>query len=251
LKTHASERARWALAGCALALAGACGEDPRPPEVILHVSPAWNADPASTAEIGYEVTVVVELPGRSETCFPLPDLRITVNSSEYPIAAGDCDTEVGVTAWPVRTDADTVVTLSSGHRELGAATFRGLFPGLGALQLVSPADGRVRMGETLALAIPANWLPLYDGRVAVLVHWLDSAASVPPFYWGYSTTAVGTAVEVPTPMATGRALVIVRTLVLPPAPSVVLVQAQACTGFSRCLASASDTLGPVAIEVIP
>jgi hypothetical protein len=219
--------------------------------MTLRVSAAWNSDPASTAQIGYAVTAAVEFLGRRETCFPLPDLRITVNDSDFPIAVGDCDPDVGVEALSVRTDADIVVTLSSGHRGLGAATVRGLFPGIDALQLVSPADGRVRMGETLALAIPPGWPSDSDKRVGALVHWLAPAPSVPPFYSPRPANVVGrAAVEVSAPTLTGSALLIVRALV-PPWPNVGAV-AEACTGFSRCLAGASsETLGPVAIEVIP
>jgi len=243
--------ARTALAGCTLALAlaltGACGANPRPPEVDLSVRAAWNHDPATVDQIGYEVEAEMVMLSRGASCFPLPDLRIIVNDTEYPTATGDCATHVSVTA-PVRTDADTVVSLRSADGPIGTATFRGLFPGAGASQLVSPADGNVPMGETFAISIPAGW-PVGDGRVSAYLHWLDPAPSVPPFY-SYvigNANADRTAVDLVAPALTGRAQVVLNSLGSPDS-----VVPDACTGFARCFGySSNDVLGPVAIEVIP
>jgi len=249
VKAHARGWTRWALACFALALAGACGgDDPRPPDMDLRVWAAWTNDPASSAEIGYEVEVEIDMLERAQSCFPLPDLRFTVNDSEYPTAAGDCDTHLSVTARAVRADADTVVTLRSALGPLGTAAFRGLFPGFGASQVVSPADGRVRMGENLAVSIPPGW-PVGDGRVSAYVYWLDPAPSVPPFY----SYVIGnadtnrTAVELTMPMLTGRAQVVLRNL-----SSLESIDSTECAGFARCFGLPStEVLGPVAIEVIP
>jgi len=240
--------ARAALAGCALALAvaGACNEEPQR-FVDLVIRARWNDDPASADQIGYEVEAQIMMLARAQSCYPLPDLRITVNDTEYPSAPGDCDTQVQVTA-PARTDADTVVSVRSAHGPMGTGTFRGLFPGSGASQLVSPADGRVRMGETFTMSIPAGW-PVGDGRVSAHVQWLDPAPSVPPFY-SYvigNANAERTAVELIAPALTGRAQVVLNNL-----GSSNSVAGEACTGFTRCFAFPSaDVLGPVAIEVVP
>jgi hypothetical protein len=232
-----------------LALAGACGdEDPQLPEATLLLYARWGDDPPSTDAIGYEVEVLVNLSGREQTCSALPDLRITVNDADFPIAAGDCDAYLQVTAPAVRADVDTVVTLRSANGLMATATFPGLFPGFGGLQVVSPADGRVRMGETLALAIPPGW-PVGDGRVTALVQWLDPAPSVPPFrsFVLATATADRTAVQLTVPMLTGRAQVILENL-----GGGDNVDAEVCTGFDRCRAlPASDVLGPLAIEVLP
>jgi len=241
-------RARaWGLAGCALALAGACGDEP-PVAAELFLWAGWNVDPASTAEIGYEVDVEVRMNDRAATCVPLPDLRITVNDAEHPLVVGDCDTTIREPVRPVRADADTVVAVRSGDALVGEATYRALFPGFGASQPLSPADGRVRAGETLALAIPAGW-PVGDGRVDATFYWLDPAPSVPPFHSSVIATANAdrTAVEMAAPMLTGHAQVILRNLALSER-----VDAASCSGFLRCLALPSgDVLGPVAIEVAP
>jgi len=244
----AQARARGcALAGCALALAGACGEEP-PVAAELFLWAAWNSDPASTAEIGYEVDVEVRMNDRAATCVPLPDLRITVNDAEHPLVVGDCDTTIREPVRPVRADADTVVEVRSAGARVGEATYRALFPGFGASQPLSPADGRVRVGETLALAIPAGW-SVDDGRVDAAFYWLDPAPSVPPFHTSVIATANAdrTAIEMAAPMLTGRAQVILRNLAFSER-----VDAASCTGFSRCFAlPSSDVLGPVAIEVTP
>ena len=248
MKPPARGWARAALAGCALALAmsGACNEEPQR-LVDLVIRARWNDDPASADQIGYEVEAQVMMLARAESCAPLPDLRITVNDTEYPTAAGDCETHVQVTA-PGRTDADTVVSVRSAHGPMGTGTFRGLFPGSEASQLVSPADGRVRMGETFTMSIPAGW-PVGDGSVSAHVQWLDPAPSVPPFYSRVigNANADRNAVELIAPALTGRAQVVLNNLGYPNS-----VAAEACTGFTSCFAVPStDVLGPVAIEVVP
>ena len=144
------------------------------------------------------------------------------------------------------------MTVRSGDALIGEARYRALFPGFGAAQPLSPADGRVRAGETLALAIPTGWPvdgDVDDGRVDASFTWLDPAPSVPPFHSSVVATANAerTAVELTAPTLTGRAQVILRNLAY-----AERVGATACAGFSRCLAlPSSDVLGPVEIEVIP
>jgi hypothetical protein len=248
-----SRARRGALAGCALAvaLAGACGDEPLiAADLFLWAS--WNGDPASSAEIGYEVDVEIRMNDRAATCAPLPDVRITVNDVEHTRVVGDCDTTIRQLVQPVAADADTVVTVRSGDARVGEATYRALFPGFGATQPLSPADGRVRAGETLALALPPGWPVDVDvdvGRVDAVFYWLDPAPSVPPFHSSAVATANAerTAVEVIAPTVTGRAQVILRNHAY-----AERVGAASCAGFSRCAAlPASDVLGPVAVEVIP
>jgi hypothetical protein len=249
VKPRARSRVRGALAGCALALAGGCSEGLPPPTVDLIIRARWNDTPASVGEIGYELETELFMYERAASCVPLSDLRVTVNDAQYSTTAGNCDLSVVVTAVAVRPDVDTVVTLQSNYGVMGTATFRGLFPGAGGAHLVSPADGRVRMGETFAISIPTAW-PVGDGRVSAYVQWLDPAPEVPPFhsYVVGNATADGTAVELAAPMLTGRAQVILENLYPPVDP----VAAESCSGFDSCSAFATSALlGPVAIEVIP
>jgi hypothetical protein len=241
----------FACAAGALSFTGGCGgDDPPPLNVDLLVTAAWNDEPSSVDEIGYELSVEAHLWERGSNCAPLPDLRWMVDGVEWAVGPlGACESWIDTDARPVTPGATTVVQLLSGDRVVGEATYSGLFPGAGTTSVLSPPDGRVRMGETLVVSAPAG-LRSGDGRrVSVYVNWLDPAPSVPPFrsYVNGTVTADGTAVEIVAPLITGRAQVTLQSL-----SSNDAITTDACTGFSACRALPStNVIGPVAIEVVP
>jgi hypothetical protein len=242
-----------ALAGCLLSAPAGCNEDQQPPALDLTANASWNRDPSSIADIGYELELDIYFSDRAQTCFELPrDLRVVVDDRQLDLnlmAVGACQSNLRITAIALTPRETTVVKVLDGDAVLGEATYRNLFPGSTGAEVLSPADGRPRMGETLTISIPTGWHESTDPRVIGFFHWLDPAASVPPF----STFVYGTAaadalsVTVAAPMIAGRAMVVFSKLGL----SDVTV-AESCTGFRTCRSFASDdTVGPVAVEVIP
>jgi hypothetical protein len=240
----------FVCAADALSLTGGCGgDDPPPLNMDLLVTADWHDEPSSVDEIGYELSVEAHLWERGSSCASLPDLRWMVDGVEWALGPiGACESWIDTDVRPVTPGATTVVQLLSGDRVVGEATYSGLFPGAGTTSVLSPPQGRVRMGETLVVSAPAGWRS-GDGRVSVYVNWLDPAPSVPPFrsYAIGTVTADGMAVEIVAPMITGRALVTLQSLYLTDS-----ITTDACTGFSVCRAlPSSNVAGPVAIEVVP
>ena len=240
----------FVCAAGALSFTGGCGgDDPPPLNMDLVVTADWHDEPSFADQIGYELSVEAHLWERGSTCAPLPDLRWMVDGVEWAVGPiGACESWIDTDVRPVTPGATTVVQLLSGDRVVGEATYSGLFPGAGTTSVLSPPEGRVRMGETLVVSAPAGWRS-GDGRVSVYVNWLDPAPSVPPFrsYANGTVTADGTAVEIVAPMITGRALVTLQSL--SPTDSITT---DACTGFAVCRALPStNVVGPVAIEVVP
>lgn len=221
------------------------------PAKALFTQAEWKDDPGSAAEIGYWVSVDVGWPSRTESCFPLsPALHVTVNDREAgPIYTSDCEWDILVEVGPFAADdpGPTTVRLLDGTHVLGEAIYDGLFPGFSA-QLVSPADGMVRAGEQVAIALTAP-LPaevLFD-RGPARFYWLDPPDDVPPFY----SSAIATmesdrqSIAVPAPALTGRAAMVIRTFDRPRG------SARSCVGFTSCAAWPSENIGPVFVEVIP
>ena len=243
----------FVFAGLAATAAGCAVDDPTPPGLGLSVRASWNRDPPSVDLIGYRVDVSIGITGRADICTGVsPRLRVTVNDRETgPIVAGPCEGNVEVIVPAVATDTDTVVKLLDGHAVIGLATYRGLFPGLGATAVASPPEASVRGGEKLTLSIPPGWL-LGDGdQLSTQFYWLDTPAQVPPFHTSAVATrapANSSAVETTAPVMTGRALLVAENL----ERGYDSERAAACTGFSGCQAWPShQTLGPVLVEVTP
>jgi hypothetical protein len=238
------------LAACLLAAMSGCDDAP-PPDVRLLTRVSWLDDPGSIDEIGYEIGVDVGWHSRPTSCFPLsPDLRVTVNDRQpVPVVAqADCEWDALVTVRGFTADTDVVVKLHDGDRLLGEATYRGMFPAFSAGRVVSPADGRVRVGEPVTVAVSPGWELFPDG-ISFNFHWLDMTGPAPPF----STFAFGTvapdllSAQATAPPLTGRAL-----LVLDSFRDTPLILAESCTGFSSCEAVPSPfVIGPMPIEVIP
>jgi len=230
--------------------AGCSGSDD--PTKALLTKAEWKNEPGSAAEIGYWVSVDVGWPSRAEDCFPLsPRVHVTVNDREAgTIHTSDCEWDVLVEAGPFAADdpGPTAVRLLDGTHLLGEAIYDGLFPGYAA-QLLSPADGRVRTGEQVAvqLAAPLPAEVLFSSSGVAKFYWLDPPDSVPPFY-SYATAALDTdrlSITVNAPALTGRAAVVIETF------DRQLGSAQSCVGFTSCTAWPSEMIGPVFVEVIP
>jgi hypothetical protein len=239
------------LAACLLLAAASGCDDAAQLDVRVLTATRWLDEPGSIDEIGYQVHVDVGWPVRSMTCFPLsPDLRVTVNDREpVPVVArADCEWDVLVTLRGFASDTDLTVKLHDGERLVGEATYTGMFPGFSSWRLVSPADGRVRAGEPLAIAAAGDSL-LFSDTVGMYFHWLDMAGAAPPFRTFALTTAgpdrrTG---EATAPPLIGRALMVVNNV-----DDLGYRPATSCTGFSSCQSWAdASTIGPIAIEVIP
>ena len=176
---------------------------------------------------------------------------MTVDDREaelVPFSTGDCVWDVLFDVGPFSSEAPvpTTVRVMDGSRVLGQAIYDGLYPGYPA-QLISPADGRVRAGEPIAieLAVPLpSEIQIAD---AVRLFWLDSPDSVPPFYT-YAVASLDAdrqSVTVQAPAQTGRAALLLETFNRP------MEAARSCDGFTSCTAWPSETTGPFTIEVVP
>jgi hypothetical protein len=139
------------------------------------------------------------------------------------------------------------VRVLDGEKLLGSATYRGLFPGYPA-QLASPADGRVRVGDSVVLGLPAP-LPA-DAPFSEYseYYWLDSVDGVPPYHDIARATLAPDrqSITVATPDRTGRA-----ALVSSSSLDKGYVAAESCEGFTYCTSWPSAAIGPVFVEVVP
>lgn len=241
-------RARWLLASCLGGLgAGSCGGDQ--PPVMLSAAGAWNADPSTVAETGYQVAADVGWPDRRQSCSPLSaNLRIRINDVEAtPMVTGDCRWDVRVTSGAFQQDLPITVQLVDRDQVLGEAHFEGLFPGAHA-RLVTPANGQqVRAGDSIVLTMPMP--PVSGGTTYAEFYWLDTPATVPPFHTFANGTlsADGSMFQTTAPTMTGRAAVVLKTVFdVGPGP------ASSCSGFESCDAQPNtNTIGPVFVEVVP
>ena len=169
---------------------------------------------------------------------------MTVNDREpLPVVArADCEWDVLVSLRGFTSDTDLTVKLHDGDRLLGEATYSEMFPGFSSWRLVSPADGRVRAGEPLAIAASSG-PALYAELVGMYFHWLDMNGAAPPFNSFASAkagsdrlTATATA-----PPLTGHALMVVHNVAY-----YGLGSAASCVGFSSCTSrSDTSTIGPI------
>ena len=239
-----------ALAGGLLpAVAGGCGDDSRPRPMMLLTAAYWNDDPSSLADIGYEVHVDIGWQERAMSCFDLsPALRVTVNDrATGPIIVGECQWDFLVEARGFRDNGPVTVKLHDGDALLGEATYQDLFAGFTTSQSLPPPKSTVQPGETFVVSVTEPISPAFR-TVAVQFYWLDTPASVPPFYTWVSgkVSADALSVEVVAPAITGRALMIIG---LPGGRAYEVTTA--CTGFSTCYYWADhDTFGPMPIEVV-
>jgi hypothetical protein len=244
---------RWTLAwACVVGMAlPACGTDD--PEMDLLTAASWNADPASVAETGYWISVDFGWPERAKSCFPLPRaLHVTVDGREATKNAnmgGDClwDVLYELGPFPSEEPQPTVVRVLDGEKLLGSATYRGLFPGYPA-QLMSPADGRVRLGDSIVLGLLAPLPADASFFGSAEYFWLDASDGVPP-YQQYAQATLATdrqSITVATPDRTGRAALIASSSF-----SKEYTPAESCEGFAHCTSLPSAAIGPVLVEVVP
>jgi hypothetical protein len=241
---------RAALLAACLALAASaagCGEDH--PNVDLIVRAQWNTDPVSVDQIGYQILVELDWVDRAKGCSPLPsNLNLHVNDFQAVpmIDDGACATGAELAFGPFMSDVPVTVTLQEGDQSIGKAEFDQLFPGLG-LGVVSPAGGQVNAGGPLVLSLPAT--PQNPTLVEARFYWLDTPASVPPFYSDVfgSLNNDGQTLPVNAPAQTGQAQVVIQGSFTFGAGRQV-----SCTGFQVCSSLTDpETAGPVSIEVVP
>jgi hypothetical protein len=231
------------------AFGAGCGDDQQP-NVFLQLTSQWNDDPGSIDQIGYQVQVDLTWPDRGTSCAPLPpNLTLHVNDFQAVpmVDNGDCATDALISFGPFLSDVPVTVTLQGGDKTIGQAKFDELFPGMG-LAVVSPAGGQVHAGDQLVLSLPST--PNDPLLLEAKFYWLDTPASVPPFYSNvYSTdfTIDGQTMSVTTPAQTGHAQLVVQDVL-----SDVSGEQLSCTGFQFCTSKTdTQTQGPVAIEVTP
>lgn len=235
------------LTGIAAALSAGCGDD-QSPKVGLQMVSIWNGDPLSVGDVGYQMQVYVSWVDRGQDCFKLSsNLLVQVNDFQaVPSFQGDCESTAELAFGPFLTDVPVTVQLKDGGKTLGQAQFDRLFPGMG-LQLLSPAGGQVRAGDPMTFSLPAA--PVLGTTVEVRFYWLDTPASVPPFYSIVSGT-VGTdgqTVQIMAPALTGHAQVVT----FGPFPEGAGEQLS-CTGFQFCGVQTDTSFqGPVPVEVVP
>jgi hypothetical protein len=240
----------WAWAVVIASLLPGCGSDESDLRLLTHAE--WKEHPGSVAEIGYWISVDFGWPDRIQSCSPLPsDLHVTVDGREASKnlnASGDCRWDVVFEVGPFAADAQqaTTVRVLDGRKLLGEATYLGLLPGYPA-QLVSPADGRVRVGDTVGLSLLAP-LPADDRLfTSARYYWLDPPDSVPP-YSEYAEATLASdrqSITVKTPTRTGRAALIAWAYYKEQ------TVAESCVGFRYCTGWPSETVGPVFVEVVP
>jgi len=229
------------------AFAAGCGGDQHP-NVALILQSEWNSDPASVDQIGYQISVRLDWIDRAKSCSPFPsNLTLAVNDfQDVPmIDDGDCATNSDLWFGPFLSDVPVAVTLKGGDQTIAHAEFDQLFPLLG-LEAVSPAGGQVNAGDPLVLSLPAT--PKNPTLVEARFYWLDTPASVPPFYdyvFG-SLNADGQTFPVSAPTQAGHAQVIVRSNFDSSGGRQL-----SCTGFQGCVSLTDpQTAGPVPIEVV-
>lgn len=217
----------------------------------LHLLTAvwWNRDPSSADEIGYQVMVDFGWTDRTTSCFPLsPNLALDVNDQKFmPSADGRCQWDILVAAKGFDHDQPLNIRLHNGEQVLGSATYTGMFPGASA-QLLSPADGTVHVGETIVISMPTGITPLNESFGARF-YWHDSPAGVPPFHT-FMPSALGAAsgtIETTAPTLTGSAALVIGAI-FPEG----YIGSTSCSGFADCAGMPNnDTLGPIAITVVP
>jgi len=238
------------LAALLGASAVGCSSPDPDPKVALYTSVGWNDDPGTLDAIGYQVQVDIGWPDRATDCFALsPDLNVTVNDrAPKAIVAEGCRWDVLTTFDGFLKDEPITIQLKDGARLLAEATYNRPFPGFD-MQLVSPADGTVRSGEKVAVALPE---PTFERPViGAMFYWRDPPPEgVPPFHSIVHTPGARASqpIEVTAPTLTGRAWLVVTAWPY----SKSMFGADASSGFESCVITNPELLsGPVAVEVVP
>lgn len=253
---------RWLLAGaCVLGIAcslAGCGAD-APHDMSLLTTAQWKEHPGTVDEIGYWISVDFGWPDRHRSCFDLPAaLRVTVNGREGAMSydtGGDCMWDVVYNVGPFLPDEFQAVSVRvlDGDRLLGEATYPDFFPGTLA-RLASPADGKVRSGDSVTLTLLSPYYgSAYGGYDFAHYYWLDAPDGVPPYYdlaKAYlSSDRASLTIETPdydTPARTGRAAVLID-----PTRFGASTWTDSCMGFTHCEGWPSLALGPIFVEVLP
>jgi hypothetical protein len=225
----------------------ACGGTDKP-QMALLTTGAWNDNPSTVAETGYQVGADVAWLDRPMSCFDLPaDLTININDVPVtPMIYGDCRFDALVYSGAFQQDVPISVTVQEGGEVLAQAEFQGLFPGAHT-QLVSPASGQVKAGDPIVVTMPIS--PADTGVTWAEFYWLDMPANAPPFNTSMTGTlsADGSTFQTTAPSTLGRAALVLKTVFNAP-----ILAASTCTGFESCAAEPDNqTIGPAYVEVVP
>src|SRR5262245_20455411 len=136
---HASSRLALLLLAAG-ALAG-CEDAPAHwPDFMIGADAAWNRSPASPAEVGYTIAVLLLQRYHGDSCRPAPEsTTFLVDGQSIPLtrdpASGCIEGEAIV--GPFREEKAVAVRVEEDGRLVGEVLFEGLVPGLAAT-LVSP-----------------------------------------------------------------------------------------------------------------
>jgi hypothetical protein len=235
---------------CAATCLGAgCASDAAPPIELLATA-QWNRDPPTLDAIGYQVWVDFGWPSRTESCFALPmDLTVTLNDRQAtPPRLGECVWDTLVQFDAVPPDAPVHVRVASGKHVYGEATYNNLFPGYGA-QFIPAGDGTFHVGDAIAVAFPSSAVPTASDVGAGHFYWLDAQPSGIPYYTFANAPDgfVPNSVVIAAPATTGQATLVVQTVL-----NGGYAGAASCSGFEHCTSLPnSDTIGPIAVNIIP
>jgi hypothetical protein len=238
-----STLALWLLMAGAL---GGCDEAPHKPDFAIGAEAKWNDSPASPADVGYDVAVVLIQRKHGDSCrTAAASTTLLVDGQSIPLTrdpASDC-LEGKTLVGPLLTEKAVAVRVEEEGQLVGQVSFEGLMPGVAA-KLVSPADGHVRAGDDIHIVPPPS-LPTSNPELATL--FLPEAP-----VWSPNGFAPGTPAErrhdgihLTAPRFVGSAILVFDGM--PFVPEVALE----CPGLFACTANASNTLGPIFLTGVP
>jgi hypothetical protein len=233
------------LGGCVwaglIAVATGCDDGSRKPDFLIGASASWPQQPASAAEVGYSIFILLVQRPEGERCRQAPaSTELIVDDKVVALTrdpASGC-IEGKVVLGPFLQDKSVAARVEEEAHVVAEVVFDGLAPGIGA-KLAFPTDGRVRPGDVVVI-VPPPTLP-------------TSSPSLPTFYpleapvWeprGVRASPGGAerrpdGIHVPVASFVGPAVLIVTGM--PYVPRVFLE----CPGFFGCTANPDNVLGPI------
>ena len=243
----------WTVCLLSISVVG-CGEEPALPDISAGVAVSWKFAPASLAELGFTISVLVtQRPPQGATrCRQLPaSARFTIDGEQVtdPGHTPEGCLDVQYTKGPVLDweNAPVTVRYEEDGQLIGEGMFRDLAPGTAAT-LTVPASGEARAGDEIVILPPSTLPTSIAGYDAFFP--LDEPSSVPWSPYGVTEgnrapTRSADGIHATVPRMVGRAAVMMAGMPYVPQADVV------CTGFAACVAITDNTLGPVLLTVLP